>query len=401
MKFQLFLLIATTHLLKSSYTYVDAFAIETTASRRLGKRSFIQKQETGRQQNIATPAELHDLALKNALKTPGSGYHRNAWKYWLVLSIETTRYDLSENLPSPVDKARFENLFFRLGVAADKGEMPSFRNAGARSAYALEFFCRGRKLADLFMDAFNPSFLFPEYWKDALLESPMLGGNYSANESYNMVSLGGGPGFDFVGAALAATFCASGGEAAAIKATILDYEEGWGDLVEAMDVSTRNILQQPNLSCQWGGKCDITKPLADPTNAACLAEISSTQLWTCQYCVAENAHLLRESNYVFFHDLFEMAPEGALFIITEVTPRLWPEFYNLMEEHCTYMQVGFNKKGGQMLLRKSSGQSSVLISDRDAKQLKTFEMIAKQHERKVQSGWERQEQKVRGMGYRT
>ena len=98
-----------------------------------------------------------------------------------------------------------------------------------------------------------------------------------------MVSLGGGPGFDYVSAALATSFCSyytssssstnkssSQEQTAVIKATILDYEEGWADLVQTMANSTQYILQNSNLQCNWGGKNDITKSIFHPNNVACL-----------------------------------------------------------------------------------------------------------------------------------
>merc|ERR1712194_26246 len=104
----------------------------------------------------------------------------------------------------------------------------------------------------------------------------------------------------------------------------MGYEEGWSGLVQAMNTSTRNILQQPQLSCAWGGTCDITKPLHDPVNQQlCLLEqINKTQLWICQYCIAENANLLRESNFIFFKELFQMMPQGCIFIFTETSPHV-------------------------------------------------------------------------------
>jgi hypothetical protein len=61
------------------------------------------------------------------------------------------------------------------------------------------------------------------------------------------------------------------------------------------------------------------------------------------------------------------------------------------------MEVGFpSKKGRQMVLRKSSEKNRSFLSDRDFKLLKEFENISELHERKLQTGWERQEQKIRG-----
>lgn len=298
--------------------------------------------------------------------------------------------------------------------------MPSFEDAGARSGYAIEFFCRARALADLFMDGLNSHYEFPEFWIDGLMETPMLGGcdgsavdNGEEEPCYSMVSLGGGPGFDFVSAALATSFCSyssskdqesshQNNAVTAIKATILDYEEGWGDLVQAMSNSTRYILQNSNLQCNWGGKCDITKSIFHANNIAISRQLlDSTNLWTCQYCVAENANLLEESKYIFFRELFQHANVGSLFVLSEVHPRLWPEFVKVIEESCVdmQMQIGFNRNGRQMLLRKGgtsgNNQNKPLISEKDQLLVQKFEGLSRYHERKIDSGWVRQAPKRR------
>ena len=399
--------------LSSLTIFTNAFSSQATARKKLGKKSFIEKQERGKLQKIASSTEIQELASKNKVRSVGSSYYLKAWRHWRTLAIEAIRFELSKNLPHPSDKAKFENLFFQLGVAADEGKMPSFSDKGARSGYALEFFCRGRNLADLFiLDTLNPLHSFSDEWTSAILNTPLYEGNGISSaivessfdtSSYNMVSLGGGPGFDFVGAALATTFNSNGLTITSpLRATILDYEEGWSDLVTAMDTATRNILQQPNLSCKWGGKCDITKPMNDPSNIACRKEISSTNLWTCQYCVAENRNLLHESNFIFFKDLFELAPDGAIFIFTETTPRIWPDFCKLIEHHFKGdMEVGFNKNGRQMLLRKGKilteeGRATIMMNDHHANQLEKYSKIVECHERKLSSGYQRQQQKIRG-----
>jgi len=93
-------------------------------------------------------------------------------------------------------------------------------------------------------------------------------------------------------------------------------------------------------------------------------------------------------------------------LICEVHPRLWPDFYHLVKEHCPYMQLGFNKNGRQMLLRKRTtidcdkeqeeeASSSVMISDKDLKLVKKYEELAFYHSRKIDSGWVRQASKRR------
>ena len=378
---------------------VRGFSVETSARKRLGKKSFLLKEEKGYLKKVATADELKQFLHSNSMRKPGSTYYRKAWIQWRGMAIDSIRYNLSRNLPTPSDKANFENLFFRLGVAADVGEMPSFTDAGARSGYALEFFCRGRNLANIFLD---PLFYndYPQQWENALLNSPMLGG--VTPQSYNIISLGGGPAFDHVGAALAATYSASGEELMGdLKTTVFDYEEGWSDLVEAMNNSTKKMLQQTNINCYWGGKCDITKSLSHPINQACQKEVEHTNLFTCQYCVAENSNLLHDSEFIFFRDLFESVSEGTIFIFTETTPRVWPEFYKLIQNDLSCgMQIHFRLNGKQMLIQKNTSQGEKkcenILTERDGKELKKFEKISMYHERKINSGWERQQQKNRG-----
>ena len=419
-------MISTTFILISALAlpphHTDAFSalappprsVESTARKRLGKKSYIQKLTNTTKKElptIYTPNELHNLASSLSKRKPGSRSYNKGWLTWRTHAIDAIRHDLATIISDesttlvPANKTKFENLFFRLGVAADVGLMPSFDDAGARSGYALEFFCRGRNLADLFIDSFNTHYNFPQFCLDELLTSPILGGSYTVNtdgevEPYSIVSLGGGPAYDYVGAALATSFSSyassSEQQGTAIKATILDYEEGWGDLVEAMSNSTQYILQNTNLQCNWGGKCDITQSIFHENNVACLEVVNTTQLFVCQYCVAENAKLLQESNYIFFHDLFQYAKDGSLVMLSEVHPRLWPDIYHLVKDHCPYMQIGFNKNGRQMLLRKNGiddetkQPEGVAISDKDMMLVKKFEELATYHDRKIRSGWTRQ-----------
>lgn len=222
-----------------------------------------------------------------------------------------------------------------------------------------------------------------------------------------------------------------------IHATVMDYEEGWGDLVEAMDQSTRNLLCHtdnddgdgddeeksvlyPSMSCDWGGKCDITKSIVnDSVNARCLQLLrgdTAAKLWICQYCVAENAELLRDSDYIFLKELVQEMPDGTLLLLTEVVPRLWPEMVRMLKNEglLETTEVGFLKgyHGKQFLLRKNcrgtaSAEEAVgvddspfaSLDDRTRDQLEHFEKLASYHERKLDSGWERQGRKENGSIY--
>ena len=247
------------------------------------------------------------------------------------------------------------------------------------------------------MDTLNPAYTFPEHWAESMKGTEILGGG--EGEQLNIVSLAGGPGFDHVSAALAATFCSyepsdvsSAPKQAALNVTVFDYEDGWGDLVEAMNDSTQRVLENKNIECSWGGRCDITKSIFDEANSACLSLLGSAQIWNCQYCVAENAKRLRESDWIFFSDLVSHAAPGSMFILSEVHPRLWPDVFSAVERNCTSMQVGFNKSGRQMLIRKGTNPSQVKVtmSKKDRKLVRRFRELDGYHTRKIESGWTRQ-----------
>jgi hypothetical protein len=384
----------------------------------MGKSSFVRRQQQRHHDtplpSVASSEEILHLARKTNGRTRGSKSYLKAWRHWMGIAVEAIRQDLSLNLPHPVEAAELAQLSFNLGVAADKGQMPSFSSPGARSGYALDYFCRARLLAGLFVNMDSPTVPTfstkddsrQQYCGETNNAISLLTGNgqTSSSKAHNatvhLTSLGGGPGFDFVAAALAVIFSSGGNteNLPALRTTVLDYEEGWESLVDSMNDSTLKILQQPTWRCDWGGKCDITKPLNHADNAACRTAIKTTHVWTCQYCVAENASKLRASNYIFFRDLWNAIPEGSIFIITETTPRLWPEFYRIIEEHCPLMEVSFpNQKGPQLLLRKSSriiqGMDDVQSSIRVDECLKSFEEIAARHEERLASGWERQSKK--------
>jgi hypothetical protein len=350
------------------------------------------------------PEELWELTHKNRQRMQGSKNYLRAWRHWVTEATAAIREDLSMNLPYPVQADELVKLSFELGVAADKGSMPSFANPGARAGYALDYFCRARLLAGFLVDTENES--LPSFWMDGA-EHPESSNNAIGfftgkamkldrpitDCTISLTSIGGGPGFDFVAVALVATFASSGdtGELPNFRATILDYEEGWGDLVRAMGESTKRVLQPDTFAIEWGGKCDITQPLAHPNNAACTLLLANTDMWTCQYCVAENAHKLRASEFIFFQDLWNQMPVGSTMILTETTPRLWPEFYDVIQKHCPFMEVGFPNQRPQLLLRKRSPTAvHPTLSARDQQQLRNFREISAQHEKRNRSGWERQ-----------
>ena len=129
--------------------------------------------------NIATPDKLHTLATNTLqYRKHGSKNVIKAWLHWRTAAIDAIRCDLSHRLleetttsqivssssSSNIDNdnsctSRFEDLHYKLGVAADtglNGDGILFNNAIARCGYAVNFlFSRATNLADLLIDSWN------------------------------------------------------------------------------------------------------------------------------------------------------------------------------------------------------------------------------------------------------
>jgi hypothetical protein len=350
---------------------------------------------------------LRDMLVEiEKRKTKGSDGYQRAWRHWSGLCTATIRHHLSHTLAVPANAAGFTDLWFSLGIAADTGDQPTFECAGSRSGYALEFFCRAQLLANLLLDVSdNPS--LPAYWRTEAktpLQSPLQEGT---NGTCRLLSIGGGPGYDFVAAALVASFAGTGAAMpVTVEAAIFDYEAGWNDVVDSMAVATAAALPTQAHTCRWGGPCDITKSLSDPCNAACWEAATTSNLFVCQYVVAENANGLRASDFVFFRDLFQAAPVGATFVFTETNPRLWPDFVALLAAD---MQLGFvrntrtGKTGPHMILRKmatasttSAATATVALPADQQALCDNFVRLRELHERKMRHTPERQKPKVPG-----
>lgn len=386
---------------------------------------------------------IHHLAkFHHAHKTPGSIQYFKAWKQWLDIVLTALHDDLVHRLtPSPIGRDNSSNtsttttatrqLSLQLGHAADTGAMPSgFQSAHARVGYALGYFGRIRLLAhillyqqqqchpphsSMFQKQLQQLFLGPTFSKTS---------NTSTNTTIKLTSIGGGPGFDFCAAAIVATFSNGSRKKSSSKkpstaaghttstscvhATILDYEPGWESLVQVMAESTQSILNTTDddtqhhhhHTCQFGGRCDITKSLlCHESNAACLALVDTTDLWTCQYCVTENATALRESNFVFFRELFAAVQEKTLFVFTDTTHRLWPELVDIVQPLQCY-QIAFVhghgrwKAGYQMVLCKTTpadalSSSSTILTAETMKLYNQFVRDRELHQHKLDRGYMR------------
>lgn len=330
---------------------------------------------------VVTPTreELLSFASASGKKVRGSSNSRKAWRYWSDQTLKLIQSDLQQSLMVPLDNQALNDLSYSLGVAADVGTMPSFDDEIARQGYALNYFCRAQNMADLLFSS-----------------DELLGGG--TRKTCRICSLGGGPGFDFVAATLIASYRSQqqGIHPTRLRATIFDYQEGWASLVRKMSNSTCNVLGGSHSSCYFE-LCDITAPLSDPLNAQCRKQVQETDIWFCSYCVAENARKLRDNDYVFFQDLFSQAKQGALFVFTETTHRLWPELANVAG-HSGFdvsfpsrFQKHFGKR--QLVLRKRKG---AVFGPEEKALCMLFERDNEMHERKIQNGTVRQARKVRG-----
>jgi hypothetical protein len=215
--------------------------------------------------------------------------------------------------------------------------------------------------------------------------------------SIHIGSLGGGPGYDFVAAALVATYRSQQRQTSppVLHATIFDYERGWAPLVEKMASAVEHTLGGAH-SCHFTG-CDITLPISDPSNAAFLEdEALDTDIWFCSYCVAENAKKLRDGNFVFFRGLFQVAKPGAPFVFTETTHRLWPDFAAIANTgfDVAFPQSRGNRQNRQMVLRKRLGAT---MEKKELELCKVFERDNEMHQRRLRNGRERRQvKKIRG-----
>lgn len=422
--------------------------------------------------NVNNVPHLQSLAAASAMKKRGSLRYNRAWRFWSDAAMDLLQAELRENLPTPVDRTALRALSVQLGIAAEGGSMPSFEDKGARAGYAVDYLpSRTQMAADLLFISEEPTFLVEtihDMFGGGTLPSASASLSIASKDRERatqpvecsekgkicrMTSLGGGPGFDFVAAALISTYCFQQQQQqrqsnlssqtgtttpTAIHATVLDYEIGWRPLVQAMEKSITSVLDPtrygalstagpvptsspPLHTCTFGG-CDITLPMSDPVNAQCAKVMAYTDLWICSYCVAENAIKLRQSDFVFFRNLFANVNEGALLLFTETTHRLWPELANVAIMVSTTADVGSNdtvttalqssgfdiafprrnggkgKLGPQMILRKRgfANTSTPMMGEKELEQCKVFERDNIMQERRLQSGVRRQGRKVRG-----
>ena len=118
--------------------------------------------------------------------------------------------------------------------------------------------------------------------------------------------------------------------------------------------------------------------------------------------MAENANRLRDSDFCFFTDLFEEAANDTIFIFTEVTPRVWPDIVDMIQQSYGDKQQGFQVdflrgmrgNGQQMIIQKREG---AVICPEDLAVCDIFRELQQAHQRKIDNGFRRQPKKVPGL----
>ena len=258
------------------------------------------------------------------------------------------------------DAPRADPMRASLSRAASVGRRPSFESDAERAGYTLAHLpTRVAKVMDT-LALENPPWLRPAVIhalgrrnragpigsspKSAKLPmngAPSIGLHpaVAAGESasYDAVSLGCGPGFDLAAFALLQPLLAlpskavrphgaaenGPGKGTGVRMLALDYEARWEPEFRAVESAVRVTLGRRHRADF--DRCDITQPIEAPINAAIARALSGgTLLYTASYVVAENAAALRESNFVFFEELFERAPVGSICLILETTHRQFP-----------------------------------------------------------------------------
>ena len=337
---------------------------------------------------------LQQLRQQASRKLDGSTAQTKLWRYyirvvcdsvWAGLLLEQQhgrRRDDKEEQESFRTTAAGKHLETALGVGADTGRMPDFSNPAALQEYTLQHFGRVQLLADvLFAPQQQPAWWSarvkellavprhpapprpPSRWDGTEDTNAEDAGSRRSRTTVSVASLGGGCGYDFIALAALSDFL----HGPVIQTTVYDYEPAWHGIVtdvarilqrssEPMRVDGRRRSRPPpQHDCGFAG-CDITAPLDATVNAALAAVMPMVPIVTCSYVVNENAQQLRQTQFVFFQQVFEEAADGTVFIFTDTTHRLWPDLIDLARQtnqmRLSLPHIRAGKAGWQLVLLK-------------------------------------------------
>lgn len=334
-----------------------------------------------------------ELIAKAERKIPGSVQYRKLWRYFCHQYYEEVRSSLEQNIGSNINLLSAKNLEHDLGaIGANQGVMPNFSDIGALRYYTLNHFGRARLMGHLLVQPEN------EWLSNRVSE--LFKNN--TNEAVKACSLGGGPGYDFLSLSALSEFY--GGSS--VHMDVHDYESTWKDIVYSMEKSIIDICGHSKHSCNFD-LCDITHPLNSTINNEISKNIDSIDIFTCSYCIVENAMKLSKTDFIFFHDILLNASPGTLFLFTDTTHRLWPSLIDIARNigdlriAAPYVRVG--KCGWQLVLLKDtsihyrhSSTATASNSIIDTELYNRFVRDYEAHTNRLSRGWKRDSRKVRG-----
>ena len=349
--------------------------------------------------------KLQQLRQQASRKLYGSTAQTKLWRYYIRVVCDSVRTGLQQQQQQQARRrdnteeqeasvggtaaataaAAGKDLETNLGIGADTGRMPDFSNPAALHAYTQHHFGRVQLLADVL---FAPS-QQPEWWSarvQELLAVPRHAetttnaedndedaGCRRSRTTVSVASLGGGCGYDFIALAALSDFL----HGPVIQTTVYDYEPAWHGLVTDVARSLQRSREPmrvdgpprsrppPPHTCGFAG-CDITAPLDATVNAALAAVMPSVPMVTCSYVVNENAQPLRQTQFVFFQQIFAAAADGTVFVFTDTTHRLWPDLIDLARQthqmRVSLPHIRAGKAGWQLVLLKDVTAGSLSSS---------------------------------------
>ena len=238
------------------------------------------------------------------------------WRLYSRTTLDAVRSSVVENVDLPqADAEATSQLLASLSTSASSGEMPCFDDERALVGYTwFNMVNRAGKMADVLRD------VPPEWLRTRALESSQFKGP--------IISLGGGPAYDFAAVAILQAFedmeQADATASEPVRVHVLDFAPGWEGVARAVSAAVVSELGDVRHQMTFG-HCDLTKPLESTSNTAVRALLPESRLLVCSYVIAENAKRLQATEYAFFAELLEKAAPGALLAITETTHRQFPE----------------------------------------------------------------------------
>ena len=359
-----------------------ALQVELVANEGLLTQTADGPSSAARHQRIA---ELVSESLKLHQATPLKEADATwLWRLYARTTLRAIRTrvatgtGLSSSRRRAVDHEATSRLLAALSASASSGEMPRFDEAGALAGYTtFHLINRAGKVADLLRVAASSkrrlSVASPSWSAvPSAVPSAVLSAVPSALPSVVapahgcsgapcrapvglapsvVVSLGGGPAYDFAALAMLRAYEAmeaGTGEGEPLQVHVLDFELGWKADAEAVSEATCTVLSTTLRGGGGGGgdgiggrlsgrldngvahqmlfgKCDLTQPLEAVSNAAVRSALPHARLFICSYVICENAQRLRATGYTFFADLMAAAAPGTVLAFSETTHRQFPE----------------------------------------------------------------------------